>query len=100
MVIVCGGDGSNTQPMRKKTIFCGARSCVEYIPEKRHEWIESRKGGTAGGRVSPSWHQILQVPWIHHICPQRNMLVLFRSLKKSDASVTVLPVTFCFFLLG
>jgi hypothetical protein len=33
-MIVCGEDGSNAEPARKKTFFCGPRSCVEEIPER------------------------------------------------------------------
>ncbi len=58
MVIVVVVKMVQTHSLGEKTmVFCRARSCVEEIPEKRHVWIGSRKGGTAGGKVSPSWRQ-------------------------------------------
>jgi hypothetical protein len=50
MIVFVGEDGSNAEPVRKN-IFLWSQVLCRRNTRKRHEWIGSRKGGTAGGRV-------------------------------------------------
>jgi hypothetical protein len=68
-------------------ILCGRNTREETCVDRKQEKGDSRRKGI------PKFAPISQVPRIHHICPRRNMLALFRCLKKLDASATVRPVT-------
>ena len=99
LIIFVDGDGLNVEPERKKR-FLWTKVLCRRNARKELGWIGSRKVGTAGESFS-GWRQnySFQSP-SHHNRPLRNMLALFNSLKKSDASAVVRPVTFWLFLSG
>ena len=56
MIVFVGEDGLNAEAVKKKKILQNQVLCRRNT-EKRHGWIGSRKGGTAGERVFSSWCQ-------------------------------------------
>ncbi len=85
--------GEKENGFLQSQVLCRRNTREETCVDRKQETRDSKRKGI------PKLAPISQVPWIHHIFPRRNMLALFRSLKKLDASAAVIPVT-SWFLSG